>query len=269
MNIYIKTIKIHMNLETQTQMAVISFYSFTNIENIEQLQQDTLLTGKKLGVKGTILLAPEGFNGSLSGSNDDVEMVLQDIISRTAAKDVNVKVNYCHIHPFEKLKVRLKKEIVTMGLEDLDVNSMKGEYIDPADWDAFIESEDTIMVDTRNDYEVEIGNFKGALNPMTTTFRQLPNWVEENKEILQGKKIAMYCTGGIRCEKSTAYVRSLGFEQVYHLKGGILQYLEDTGNKQGKWQGECYVFDNRGAVNTDLNAADGYWEEKVLKTKKA
>jgi UPF0176 protein len=162
------------------------------------------------------------------------------------------KINYFSQHPFSKYKVRLKKEIVTLGLPNLDIKNLKGDYISPEEWDEYLKKEDTILIDTRNDYEVSMGTFKSAIDPLTGTFRDFPKWVEENKETLENKTILMCCTGGIRCEKSTAYMKLVGFDKVYHLKGGILQYLEDTGNKNQMWSGECFVFDDRIAVDENL-----------------
>lgn len=237
-------------------IAVLSFYSFVNIDSIGILQSKMLLIGKRKYVRGTILLAREGFNGSLSGSKENVDLVLNELTSLTGAQDVNIKVNYCAEHPFLKLKVKLKREIITMGVPDLDVNALKGDYIETSAWDDFIKRDDVVLVDTRNDYEVELGTFKGAVDPKTDTFKDFPVWAAANKEAFRGKKIAMCCTGGVRCEKSTALMRTLGFDEVYHLRGGILQYLEDTGNKNQLWQGECFVFDERDAVDETLRPAN-------------
>lgn len=242
--------------------AIVSFYSFVKIQNTERLLPQLLLIGKKKLLKGTILLAHEGFNGSVAGSNDDVMLLVNELIRLTSAVDVSVKVNYATQCPFQKFKVKLKPEIIAMNVPDLDIN-LKGEYVLPCDWDAFINKEDVITIDTRNEYEVAVGTFKGAINPNTDTFKTFPDWVKNNKDLLSGKKIAMYCTGGIRCEKSTAYLKMLGFNEVYHLKGGILQYLEDTQNKHNIWQGECFVFDDRRAVADDLSPAEGYWLKHI------
>lgn len=234
------------------QIAVINFYSFVNIPEPDILMPKLLLIAKKKAIRGTILLAKEGFNGGISASKENADLLLEYITKITGAESVNVKVNYAPTHPFSKFKIKLKKEIVAMGVEDLDVNNYKGEYIEPKDWDEFINRENVVLVDTRNDYEVLEGTFEKAVDPMTETFRQFPNWVEAHKEDLKGKVIAMFCTGGIRCEKSTAYLKTLGFNEVYHLKGGILQYLEDTKNKNAKWQGDCFVFDDRRGVDDNL-----------------
>jgi UPF0176 protein len=244
---------------TTEQIAVLSFYSFIRIPEPDLVMPRVLLIGKKKNIKGTILLAKEGFNGSLSGTEENCRIVIDEIIKITAADDVSIKVNYCPIHPFHKLKVKLKKEIVVLGAGEIDVHKLKGEYIAPKEWDEFISRKDVIVVDTRNDYEVQVGTFEGAINPFTGTFREFPRWVEKNKKLFEGKKIAMCCTGGIRCEKSTAYMKLIGYENVYHLKGGILQYLEDTKNTNGKWNGDCFVFDDRRAVDDELAPAEGHW----------
>lgn len=246
-------------LSKNKDIAVISFYAFVNIAEPDMLIPKTLFIGKKKCVRGTILVAKEGFNGSLSGDEESCRLVIDELIKHTGADDVSIKVNYCDIHPFHKMKVKLKKEIVALGYGDIDVNRLKGEYIDSKNWDEFISRKDVILVDTRNDYEVQVGTFEGAINPLTDTFKELPKWVEENKNMLEGKKIAMCCTGGIRCEKSTAFMKMMGYKDVYHLKGGILQYLEDTGNTNGKWKGDCFVFDDRRAVNDDLAPSEGHW----------
>jgi len=249
-------------MSDNSKIAVVSFYSFIKIEDVNFLLPKILLIGKKRKVRGTVILASEGFNGSISGIKEDLDFLVKEIIKLTSALDVNIKINYCELHPFQKLKVKIKKEIVAMAIGDIDVESLKGEYIEPKDWDNFINQDDVVIVDTRNDYEVSVGTFVGAINPMTQTFKQLPNWVECNRDLLTGKKIAMYCTGGIRCEKSTALLKQLGFSSVYHLKGGILQYLEDTGNSSNLWHGECFVFDDRRAVAKDLSPAAGHWLER-------
>lgn len=232
------------------KIGILSFYSFTEINKPEELLYKILLSGKKKSINGTILIASEGFNGSISSSEEKVRFLLGEIINLTGASEVNVKINYCDYNPFSKFKVKIKKEIIAMDAGDIDVNSLKGRYVEPSEWDRFIEREDVILVDTRNDYEFEAGTFKGAVNPKTETFKQFPKWVEENKKSLEGKKIAMFCTGGVRCEKSTAYLKKLGYGDVYHLKGGILQYLEDTRGES--WVGECFVFDDRRTVGKDL-----------------
>ena len=235
------------------KIAILSFYSFVNIDDIALLQPKILHACAKKMVKGTILLAKEGFNATISGSCESVSAVLDKIVDLTSAKYLIKKYNYADEHPFSKMKVKLKPEIIGMGVGDMDIENLKGEYVSPEDWDEFISRDDVVLIDTRNDYEVSIGKFESAIDPQTSTFKQFPDWVEENKGLLIGKKIAMYCTGGVRCEKSTAYMKSLGYDEVYHLKGGILQYLEDTNNNNRKWVGDCFVFDDRVAVNDNLS----------------
>jgi UPF0176 protein len=244
------------------RIAVLSFYSFTKIEDPQRLFSQLLLIGKKKQLRGTVLIAMEGVNGSISGNEENTRLLVEEYIKLTGASDVSIKVNYCDLHPFQKFKIKLKQEIVAMNVGELDVENLSGELIDSSQWDEFINQDDVVLIDTRNDYEVTVGRFKGAVNPHTETFKQFPTWVQNNMSMLSGKKVAMYCTGGIRCEKSTSYLKQLGFQEVYHLKGGILQYLADTQNKNNLWQGECFVFDDRRAVAPDLSPAEGYWLER-------
>lgn len=249
-------------MKDDKQIAVLSFYSFTNIEDVNSLQPKILYFAKKKYLRGTILIAKEGFNGTISGELENLEFLLEEIKKITHAKQINVKVNYCDNQPFSKIKVKIKKEIVALKYDDLDVEKLKGTYISPKDWDEFISKEDVVAIDTRNDYEIKIGTFKNAVNPKTETFSQLPEWTDQNIEKLKGKKVAMFCTGGIRCEKSTALLRKKGIKDVYHLEGGILQYLEDTKNINNMWQGECFVFDDRGAVSQELTPAAEFWVQR-------
>ncbi len=244
------------------QVAILSFYTFTNISNPEILQPQILLRAKKKFIYGTVLVAPEGLNGSISGKEEDLHYLIEEMRKLTNAGEISVKVNYCDKQPFTKVKVKLKKEIVALKYGDLDVENLKGEYIETKDWTEFISRDDVITIDTRNDYEVKVGTFEGAIDPKTETFREFPEWTEKNLDILKDKKVAMFCTGGIRCEKSTALLKDMGLNEVFHLKGGILQYLEDTKNASNAWKGECFVFDDRGAVSPDLSPSDGFWVEK-------
>jgi UPF0176 protein len=245
--------------KSSTPVAVLSFYSFVNIAEPELLLPKVLFFANKKYIKGTIIFAHEGFNGSISGKEENLHLMIEHIRKLTDAPDISVKVNHCDTQPFSRIKIKLKPEIVSLKSGNIDVENLKGEYIDSKDWDDFIKKEDVILVDTRNSYEVKAGTFEGAVDPRTETFRDFPEWAQNNADMFKGKKIAMYCTGGIRCEKSTAYMKTLGYDEVYHLKGGILQYLEDTKNKNGTWKGDCFVFDDRGAVKSDLSPADGYW----------
>ena len=244
------------------QIAIVSFYSFVPVEDIETLMPKILLIGKKKYLKGTVLIAKEGVNGSVSGTRENTKYFIDELINLTNSTDMSIKFNYADSHPFKKFKVKLKKEIVALGVGDIDVNKMKGEYINPEDWDDFIKRDDVVLVDTRNDYEVEIGTFEKAINPKTETFKDFPKWVDENKELFKGKKIAMCCTGGIRCEKSTAFMKMLGYQDVYHLKGGILQYIEDKKEENSTWKGDCFVFDDRRSVDEALAPSEGMWYKR-------
>ncbi len=251
-----------MTEEQKEQTAILSFYSFTNIENIEILQPKILLAAKKKYIKGTVLVAHEGLNGSISGNEENLLWLIEEMKALINAKEMSVKINYCDEQPFTKVKVKLKKEIVALKYGDLDVENLKGEYINSSDWAEFIRRDDVVTIDTRNDYEVKVGTFEGAVDPKTSTFKQFPEWTRDNMDMLKDKKVAMFCTGGIRCEKSTALLKDMGVEKVYHLNGGILQYLEETKNESGAWKGECFVFDDRGAVSSDLSPSEGFWVQK-------
>lgn len=248
----------------EDQIAIVSFYSFVPVEDIETLMPKILLIGKKKYLKGTVLVANEGVNGSISGTKENTKYFIDELIRLTNSTDMSVKFNYAASHPFQKFKVKLKKEIVALGVGDIDVNNMKGKYINPEDWDDFIKRDDVVLVDTRNDYEVAIGTFEKSINPKTETFKEFPKWVNENKALFEGKKIAMCCTGGIRCEKSTAFMKMLGYQDVYHLKGGILQYIEDKKAEDGSWKGDCFVFDDRRAVDKALAPSEGMWYKRDL-----
>ena len=233
-----------------------ALYKFVSLPDFKELQVPLLACCEANKVKGTILLATEGINGTISGPPEGIKTVLTylrtDPIFKSRLADLEHKESYANKMPFYRMKVRLKREIVTMGVPGVDPNKMAGTYVKPKDWNALISDPDVILVDTRNDYEVAIGTFKGAINPKTTNFRELPAWVRQEKSLRDKPKVAMFCTGGIRCEKSTAFLRGEGFEEVYHLQGGILKYLEEVPKEQSLWQGECFVFDERVSVDHDL-----------------
>lgn len=210
-------------------------------------------------VKGTLLLAAEGINGTIAGSQKAIEEVLDFLQTQPNLGAITHKESFSDENPFHRTKVKLKKEIVTMGVEGIDPNQVVGTYVKPKDWNALISDPEVLLVDTRNDYEVEIGTFEGALNPDTETFREFPQYVKDNLDNTKHKKVAMFCTGGIRCEKSTAYLKEQGFEEVYHLEGGILKYLEEVPSEETMWQGECFVFDGRVAV--DHNLEQGQYDQ--------
>ena len=205
------------------------------------------------GVRGTILIADEGVNGTIAGSRLGVDSVLALLKSDTRLEGLHHKESFADEMPFLRTKVRLKKEIVSLGVEGIDPTLSVGRYVSPAEWNRLISDPEVTLIDTRNDYEVDIGTFDGAINPHTDSFREFPEYVEENLDPALNKRVAMFCTGGIRCEKATSYLLSRGFEEVYHLEGGILKYLEDVPEADSLWRGECFVFDDRVTVDHDLS----------------
>ncbi len=232
---------------------ITAFYHFVTLPNFEEIKPTMLEFCKSQGLKGTILLAREGINSTISGTREGIDALYKYLSQEIGIKNLIYKESFYENQPFKKMKVNLKKEIVALGVENLDIEQLKGDYIDPKDWDNFISRDDVILIDTRNKYETLLGSFKNAIDPDTRTFRQFPQWVQDNLSHLdKEQKIAMFCTGGIRCEKSTAYMKSQGFKNVYHLEGGILKYFEDTEAKT--WHGSCFVFDERVALNKDLLA---------------
>ena len=236
------------------EITIINFYGFTNIQSPEELMPKILLLARRKSIKGTIIIAKEGFNGGISGAREHLFSLMELVAKETKCPfdEINYKINMCNYHPFEKLKVKIKKEIVTMGVADIDINNYKGRYLETKDWDDFISQDNVVTIDTRNNYEVHLGTFNNSINPGTNTFKDFPRWAKLNFKSLENKKVAMFCTGGIRCEKSTAYLKTLGVDEVYHLRGGILQYLEDTKNANNYWKGDCFVFDDRISVDNDL-----------------
>ena len=235
-----------------TPFVVCAMYKFVTLDDFELLQKPLLDEMLRLDVKGTLLLANEGINGTVAGSREGIDALLDYLRRDERLVDVGTKESFDDEMPFYRTKVKLKKEIVTMGVEGIDPKRVVGTYVKPKDWNALISDPDVILVDTRNDYEVGIGTFKGALDPNTKTFREFPQYVKENLDPQKHKKVAMFCTGGIRCEKSTAYLKEQGFDEVYHLEGGILKYLEEVPKEETMWEGECFVFDNRVTVDHDL-----------------
>lgn len=234
------------------ETVIAALYKFAGLPDFHAMREPLLDECLRLELKGTLLLAHEGINGTVAGSRAAIDGLLAYLRSIPALADIEHKESFDHGQPFYRMKVKLKKEIVTMGIEDIDPSKTVGTYVEARDWNELIQSPDVLLVDTRNNYEVEIGTFQGAVNPATTTFRELPAFVAQNLDPARHKRVAMFCTGGIRCEKSTAYLKKQGFDEVYHLKGGILKYLEEVPQEQSLWQGECFVFDNRVAVNHRL-----------------
>jgi len=235
---------------------IAALYHFTRFPDPAALRGPLLDLCLTHGVKGSLLLATEGVNGTIAGLRDGIDAVLAHLHALPGCAGLEWKESSAESPPFGRMKVRLKREIVTMGVPDVDPRASVGHYVQPDQWNDLIASPDVAIIDTRNDYEVAIGTFEGAIDPGTSSFGEFPKWWEENRERFHNKRIAMFCTGGIRCEKSTNYLLSQGVEQVFHLKGGILQYLEDVPADASKWQGECYVFDGRVSVGHGLVPGD-------------
>jgi UPF0176 protein len=227
---------------------VAAFYKFAPLDRAERFREPLRAFCARHVVFGTLILAAEGINGTVAGPDAGVDALLSWLETEPSLAGLEVKFCRAAEMPFHRMKVRLKREIVTMGVEGIDPLTGAGAYVEPRDWNALIDDPRTILVDTRNDYEVALGSFAGAINPRTTSFRAFPAWVEAHRDELEGRRVAMFCTGGIRCEKATAYVKSLGIDEVHHLKGGILKYLEDVPAAESRWQGECFVFDERVSV---------------------
>ena len=233
-------------------ITICALYKFARLDDFEAMQQPLKDFMSSVDARGTILLAREGLNGTICGSQDAIDKILDYLAADERLGAIDHKLSYSKEVPFKRLKVKLKKEIVTMGVADIDPNYSVGTYVNPNDWNELISDPDVVLIDTRNNYEYEIGSFKGAINPNTETFREFPDYTKNNLEQYRDKKVAMFCTGGIRCEKSTAYLKSQGFEEVFHLRGGILKYLEEVKEDDSLWHGECFVFDDRVAVKHNL-----------------
>ena len=231
---------------------VAALYHFTRMDDLptKQARLKQLCLDNK--ITGTLLLASEGINGPIAGPREGIDAIVAHIQGLPGCADFEWKESTAEEQPFARMKVRLKKEIVTMGHPDVDPNANVGNYVDPADWNDLILADDVVTIDTRNDYEVAIGTFQGAVDPETATFREFPAWWEANKDRFHNKRIAMFCTGGIRCEKSTNYLLGQGVPDVYHLKGGILKYLEEVPEAESTWDGSCFVFDGRVSVDHGL-----------------
>jgi UPF0176 protein len=238
------------NLSTPS-ILVVALYRFTDLSNCEELQVPIYRQAALSGIKGTLLLANEGINGTVSGRPESIYELLTFLKSIPELKNLTHKESWTDQQPFQKLKVLVKNEIVNLGV-DVDPTNQVGEYITPSQWNQLIEQDDVILIDTRNDYEIGIGTFEHAIDPNTRSFKEFPKWVSENLQPQTHKKVAMFCTGGIRCEKATSYLLEMGFENVYHLEGGILKYLEEIPQEKSLWKGECFVFDQRVSVDHQL-----------------
>ncbi|WP_176085034.1 rhodanese-related sulfurtransferase [Martelella sp. HB161492] len=231
---------------------VAALYHFARFPDFRDFRAPLLEKAEAEGIRGTLLLAHEGINGTVAGSPDGIAALLDFIRARPEFSGLVHKESQASEMPFNRMKVRLKKEIVTMGVEDIDPLKIVGTYVEPKDWNALISDPETVVIDTRNDYETAIGLFKNAVDPKTRTFREFPEWVKANAGLHNKPKIAMYCTGGIRCEKASAYMKEQGFDEVYHLKGGILKYLEEVPEDESLWEGACFVFDERVSLTHGL-----------------
>jgi UPF0176 protein len=241
------------------QYLTAALYKFVSLPDFKTLQAPILAACTSNNIKGTLLLAEEGINGTIAGLPDDVHQLLNflrsDAIFNGCFADLEHKESFADEHPFYRMKVKLKKEIVTLGVPGVSPSKKVGTYVKPEDWNALISAPDVVLIDTRNDYEVDIGTFKGAIDPKTTTFREFPQYITEHFDKTKHKKVAMFCTGGIRCEKASSYMIDQGFEEVYHLQGGILKYLETVPESESLWEGECFVFDQRVAVKHNLEVS--------------
>ncbi|VVH60209.1 Rhodanese domain protein UPF0176 [uncultured Gammaproteobacteria bacterium] len=233
-------------------ITICALYQFVRLDDFAEFRTPLRALMDDLEIKGTLLLALEGLNGTVAGTQDAIEKLVKFLEDDGRFNHLEIKFSYAQNLPFKRLKVKLKKEIVTLGVQHVDPLASVGTYVKPKDWNALISDPDVLLIDTRNDYEYNIGSFQGAINPNTETFREFPAYTKEHLEQYRDRKVAMFCTGGIRCEKSTAYLKSQGFKEVYHLQGGVLKYLEEVDKADSMWNGECFVFDERVAVKHNL-----------------
>jgi UPF0176 protein len=231
---------------------IATFYKFANISDLRAKKQQILAWCQAEYIKGTIILAEEGINGTIAGQEKAIASVLDQLRSLPNLTDLEHKESTAQKLPFVRLKIKIKSEIVTLGLPEVKPSQQVGTYVNPQDWNQVIADPEVVVIDTRNDYEVEIGSFKRARNPDTQSFREFPQYIAQNLNPQENPKVAMFCTGGIRCEKASSYLLSQGFKEVYHLKGGILKYLENISSEESMWEGECFVFDERVAVKEGL-----------------
>ncbi|MGL5032955.1 MAG: rhodanese-related sulfurtransferase, partial [Microcystaceae cyanobacterium] len=237
---------------------ITTFYKFVTLTDLEAKRLTWQAFCQDLKLKGTILLATEGINGTIAGSPEAIAQLLNELRQEQGLEDLSTRESWSEHPPFERMKIKLKKEIVTLGQPDINPNEQVGQYVSPQQWNELLQDPDLIVIDTRNQYEVDIGTFVGAINPQTHHFREFPDYVAENLDPNRHPKVAMFCTGGIRCEKASAFMLRQGFKEVYHLQGGILNYLETIDPQQSRWQGECFVFDQRIALQAGLE--EGHYE---------
>jgi UPF0176 protein len=229
-------------------LVVVTFYKFVSFPDYQEKRLPLLSHCKAQNIQGSILLAQEGINGTIAGTRENIDSVIGYLQSDERFRDLQVKESLTETNPFKRLKVKLKKEIVTLGIPEVNPNEKVGNYVPPQEWNDLITNPEVILIDTRNDYEVEIGTFKGAKNPHTQSFREFPEYIKTHLDPQKNQKVAMFCTGGIRCEKATSFLLNEGFKEVYHLQGGILKYLEEIPPQESLWEGECFVFDQRVAL---------------------
>ncbi|MEM1097061.1 MAG: rhodanese-related sulfurtransferase [Bacteroidota bacterium] len=235
---------------------VAALYKFVRLTDYRDLREPLKAQLRQHEVKGTLLLAEEGINGTIAGPRAGIDAVLGWLRADPRLADLRHKESEATEQPFYRTKVKLKREIVTMGVDGIDPSAAVGTYVAPQEWNALISDPDVMLIDARNQYEVELGTFEGALDPQTDSFREFPAYLDDVLKDNRRQKVAMFCTGGIRCEKATSYLKKRGFEHVYHLHGGILQYLEDVDPADTKWAGDCFVFDERVAVDHALQPGD-------------
>ena len=250
---------LNTNNSTLDKYIISTFYKFLVLENYKELKIKFEKSLSKTNIKGTILLANEGINGTIAGSDSDLKKFFLYLDKFSQFKDITPKFSSSNKNPFLRMKVRLKKEIVTIGIPEVSPSNLVGKYLNVEEWNEFLNESDSMIIDTRNNYEVSIGTFKNSINPKIKSFRDFPNWVQKNlidKKVSKESKIGMFCTGGIRCEKSTSYLKQLGFENVFHLDGGILKYLENVKSDENEWKGECFVFDYRVSLNDSLEKGE-------------
>jgi UPF0176 protein len=239
-----------------SEIVVAAFYKFAKLPDFQQLQAPFLEFCLSVNINGTILLAAEGINGTVAGSRNSIDSLISFLKAEPRLHDIEHKESFTNEAPFDRMKVKLKKEIVPLGVSTVDPNELVGTYVSPEEWNELISDPEVVIVDTRNDYEVDIGTFKGAIDPKTKRFRDFPAFVCDTLDPSKHKKVAMFCTGGIRCEKASSYMLQQGFKEVFHLKGGILKYLEKIPADKSLWDGECFVFDQRIAVGNGLVVGD-------------
>jgi UPF0176 protein len=235
---------------------VAAFYKFVRIEDSRELRDSLYARAEAAALRGILLVAPEGINGTMSGSPEALRGFLEKLRQDERFGDLGHKESWAEEHPFARLRVRRKNQIVSFGARPVDPTKGVGNYVAPKDWNALIQQDDVVLIDTRNDFEVELGSFPKAVDPKTESFNEFAAWVDDSSALLAGKKVAMFCTGGIRCEKATSYLLQQGYDDVYHLHGGILQYFEDVSEDESLWKGECFIFDQRVALNQRLEPSE-------------